>query len=152
MAIPTKITQPSMGKVEICPPAYLQTNPNTGSTTSQKTRKLALRIGYHSLDKLPLPRKNLTSLLNQPTPIPPPTAQERKGQVQTLHPCQQKPSKIPPWIHHKNQSRKDLITGSLKNGNFTHTPHTQSRHHVPSLEPPDKYKWRKSASHRPGYQ
>ena len=50
VAIPTKKSQPSMRKVASRPPDDLQNHPNTGSTTSQKTGKLALRIRYHRLD------------------------------------------------------------------------------------------------------
>ena len=56
MAIPTKTSQLRIGKVASRPPAELQTNPDTGSTTSHKTGKMALMIRYHKLDISPLPK------------------------------------------------------------------------------------------------
>ena len=97
MAIPTKTSQPSIGKAASRPPADLQTNPDTGSNTSHKTGKLDLSICYHRLDIFPLPIQNIPSLLHWLSPIPSPHAQARTGQSHTFKPFQRSPSTIPPW-------------------------------------------------------
>ena len=152
MAIPTKTTQPSMGKVASRPTADLQTRPNTGPNTSQKTGEMDLSLSYHRLDIFPLLRHNPPSLLYKLAPIPSPNAQSSTDQSQMLHPFQWTPSTRPPWWQHTNQIRRDPRTGSQNHGNFTPARHPQSRHHSNSLEPPDKYKWRHSAAQSPGYQ
>ena len=145
--IPTKTSQPGIGKVASHPPPDLQTHPNTVSTTSQKTGKPDLRIGYHRLDISRLPRYNLPSLLHRLDPIPYPPVQAITGHSQTRHPFQRTPSKITPWRQNTNQSRRDIITGSQNHRNFTHSRHTHIRHHTTSLEPPDKHKQRHSEEH-----
>ena len=147
-----KKNQPSIGNVAILPRADLQTHPNTGSTTSQNNGELALRIGYHRLDILPLPIKNLPSLLCQMASIPPTPKQERTGQSYMIHPWQRTPSAIPPWQHNTNQIRWYLRTVTQNHWNFTHDQHTKSRHHDTPLDPANKPKWKHSAKHSTGDQ